>query len=111
SLLSYIAFGVLPLFGTIVTGAPAIVGVVVEAALCFGLAWSVYLLRPLAWWGTLVLMAVMAASMVLTFARVGVKGFYSNAGYTREQIEMMTRFGGVGSAASVVAIAVAALAM
>jgi len=104
--LSYLAFAVLPLFGRIFTGPSAVVGIVVIAALLVALARAVYLLRPLAWWGALALVVLMCASMVVTVARLGVEELYRSAGYTPQQIDLMTRFGGLGDTGTIALTAV-----
>jgi hypothetical protein len=105
--LIYLAFGILPLFGRILTGPAAVVGIVVIATLLFALARSIYLLRQPAWWGTVVLVVVMSASMITTVRRLGVEELYHSAGYTREQVDLMTRFGGIGNAGTIAFTAVA----
>jgi hypothetical protein len=111
SCLSYIAYGILPLFGRIVTGPEAIVGMMVSAVLLFALAWLVYVRRPMAWWATVAVLLVMSVSMITTVARLGVEELYRSAGYTSEQIRLMTRFGGVGTVGTVAFTAVAAILM
>jgi hypothetical protein len=68
-----IAYGnVMPLFGTLVTGAPA-VALKIAIVLVFAvLAWAVYRLRPAAWWTALGLCIVDFVSTIVTFHRPGL---------------------------------------
>ena len=94
SFLSYLAFGVLPFFGAVLNGPPAIAGLVAGAAVMFVLAWLVYRLRPAGWWGTAICMTLLSVSTIFTFSRVGWDEFYRKAGYSERDIDVLMRFGG-----------------
>jgi len=91
---TYAVYGVFPLFGRYVTGAPAVAGMLAVAALYGWLAWNVYRLRPWAWWGTALAWTLWAASMVWTFSTLGFQEFYRHAGYTGPEIDLMMRYSG-----------------
>ena len=90
----YCAYAVLPLFGLVVSGAPAVAGLLLLAAVYVALAWLTFRLRPAGWWGTLVVYSVWAASMVWTFSHIGWYEFYVKAGYTPQQVDELLRFSG-----------------
>jgi hypothetical protein len=94
SFLSYLAFGVLPFFGTMLSGPVAIAGLLAWAALLVLLAWLVYRLRPAGWWGTAVAMTLLCVSTIFTFSRVGWDEVYRKAGYSERDIDVLMRFGG-----------------
>ena len=90
----YCTYAVLPLFGFVVTGPAAIVGLLLLAAGFLYLAWLTYRLRPAGWWGALVGYTVWAASLIWTFSNIGWYEFYIKAGYTPQQVDQLMRFSG-----------------
>ena len=90
----YSVYGVFPLFGRYVTGAPAVIVLLALAALYLWLAWGVYRLRPWAWWGTAFAWTLWTGSMVWTFTSLGYHEFYRQAGYSAQEIDMMMRYSG-----------------
>jgi hypothetical protein len=92
--LLYCAYGVLPLFGLVVSGAGAVAGLLLMAAAFAALAWLTYRLRPAGWWGALIVHTLWAGSMVWTFSHVGWNEFYAKAGYSPAQVEALTRYSG-----------------
>jgi hypothetical protein len=97
--LMYAFYGVLPLFGVMVTGPFAAVGLVLVAAVFALLAWQMYRLRPAAWWGALISIALWAFNTVWTVSRTGWAEFYRRAGYSQQQTDLMVQYsGGTGNA-------------
>jgi hypothetical protein len=90
----YSVYGVLPLFGRYVTGAPAVAALLAVAAVYLWLAWGAYRLRPWAWWGAALAWTLWAGSMIWTFTRLGYHEFYRQAGYSPQEIDLMMRYGG-----------------
>jgi len=90
----YSVYGVFPLFGRYITGAPAVVALLALAGLYLWLAWSVYRLRPWAWWGTALAWTLWSGSMIWTFTSLGYHEFYRLAGYSGRGIDMMMRYSG-----------------
>jgi hypothetical protein len=90
----YCAYAVLPIFGFVITGLPAIAGLLLVAAVFAAVAWQAYRLRPSGWWGALVLYTLWAASMIWTFSHIGWYEFYVKAGYTPQQVDQLLRFSG-----------------
>ena len=94
SFLAYLAFGVLPFFGTVLSGPLATAGLIAWAAILTFLAWLVYRLRPAGWWGTAIGMTLLCVSTIWTFSRVGWDEVYRKAGYSEREIDVLMRFGG-----------------
>lgn len=87
--LSVLQFRCLPFFGTYITGAPALVGIVcVSAALIFA-AWSCYHLRTSGWWTVLLVMVLWLTSTGVTFALTGVMEFYRHADLPEQQLQVL----------------------
>jgi len=83
---------VVPFFGCLLSGAPAIaVGLVVSAFLSYG-AWAMYRLKPVGWWITLIGVAVMTASSLLTFSRVDMVEMYRQMGTSEQQIQQLQQY-------------------
>jgi hypothetical protein len=84
---------VMPLFGVLVGGVPAMVVCAVFACLLGWLAWGTYRLRIGAWWGTLALMVLGGLSGVITFARRGLLEMYEKMDFPQQQIDMIRQMG------------------
>jgi len=82
-------FRCLPFFGTYITGAPALAGIVcVSAALIFA-AWSCYHLRTSGWWTFLLVIGLWLTSTIVTFALTGVMEFYRQAHLPDQQLKAL----------------------
>jgi hypothetical protein len=94
STLLCLSYGVFPLFGTLVTGVPAILGFLVMAALCGVLAWGVYHRRAAAWWAVVVFFILGCINGALLF-RGGSAGIHKmyEAMMSPAQLEQIDRMG------------------
>jgi hypothetical protein len=92
--LNFIFWGVVPVFGTLVTGVPAAATLVAISVLLSVLSLGVFRLSPAAWWATGLLALIAMGSAVVTFARLADPlDFYRAAGSSPEQLDMMRRMG------------------
>lgn len=111
-MLAVMAYATLPAFGVLLTGAPAILVSLAVFASLLWLAWSVFHLRPMGWWGTLLAVLVLWSSWLWSGLRLDWDAYYRRLHYPPEQIEMMHRMGFAGSPRAAAATAVlAALAV
>ena len=53
------------------------------------LAWTLYRLRPVGWWLTLILFVVFGASATITFSRIDLMDLYRRMGYPEQQLEVL----------------------
>jgi hypothetical protein len=81
--------GVVPFFGSLVTGGAATTLQLLCAAILIYLAWGTYRLRIAAWWLTLIFFAVFSASSALTFTRVSIQELYKKLGYSEQQLDAL----------------------
>lgn len=88
-------FAVIPFFGRILTGPPAIAVTVLIAVVAAWLAGLTYRLRMAGWWGTVLLVTIGALSTMLTFLRVDLVDFYEKMGVATSgpQQEAVKQFG------------------
>jgi hypothetical protein len=86
-----LGYGVLPIFGRILTGFPAMLGLVVAAVLCAVLARAAYLRRPAAWWATLAIWAFGCVSGFFFFGPGGLdmRELYEAMGAATPEMEAM----------------------
>jgi hypothetical protein len=84
--------GVLPCFGVLISGWPGMVICGGLAGVWAYLAWAGYRLQPHAWWLTVGVLVLFAASAFVTFSRVDLMEMYRLMGYPEQQIEVMRRF-------------------
>ena len=92
---SWALFGVLPIFGYVVTGLPAILGFLGLGAISALLAWAVYQRRPAAWWGV-VAWSVLGGVNAFFFFRQGEAGMrrmYEAMGTPAAQLEQIEKMG------------------
>jgi hypothetical protein len=80
---------VLPFFGMLISGIPALLLILAMSALFLWLTWAFYRLQPRGWWVALVYLVVMTASTVITFSRVNLLDMYRTMGFPADQLEMM----------------------
>lgn len=86
-------YRVFPLFGTFLTGAPAILGFLLMGALCAALAWGVYHRRPAAWWACVVFFLLGCVNGALLFRSGGVRRMYEAMGMSAAQLQQIDRMG------------------
>jgi hypothetical protein len=84
---------VMPLFGILLSGAPATVVLLGCSALFFYLAWGTYRLKIAAWWVAVVATALLSISAAVTFLKVDLLEIYRQMGYPERQIEMIRNIG------------------
>jgi hypothetical protein len=84
-----IRMSVVPFFGSLLTGAPATIILVLCAVFWIYLAWGTYRLRMSAWRMTLIFFAVGSASSAVTFAKVSILELYQKLGYPEQQISQL----------------------
>ncbi|MDB5290493.1 MAG: hypothetical protein JWL69_1734 [Phycisphaerales bacterium] len=100
SMLMTIPQGMAPFFGTLLTGAPAMGLLAIEAMAALLLAFLTAKLRPGGWWGTVAFLVIYVAMVVPTSLRTDLSDLYANAGFTAEQVKMMRQlktFNGAGA--------------
>ncbi len=79
----------IPFFGTIVAGWKGAIILVSCVFVLISLAFGVYRLRPLAWWGVLALFSLGVASQLITFSRIELISYYEAMGYSEQMLEQM----------------------
>src|SRR5205085_9956310 len=89
SILACIAYGVAPIFGIVLTGAPAIIVLVAIGGLCAYVALRLYLLRPSAWWTLVLLDVIGAANAAVTFTKIDLEKLYEQMGIMTPQVRAM----------------------
>ena len=87
------AHGVMPFFGTFLTGLPGSLLCLVLAALWACAAWLLYKLDVRGWWLVLIAMIVFMASALLTYARHDILEIYQLMGYPQAQIDQIQKTG------------------
>jgi hypothetical protein len=88
-LLGMVARPVFPLFGTILTGAPAMLVLFAVAVLMAWLSIQLYRLRLSAWMTVLALQILGGATALITFARLDVNHYYDTLGLSTPQTRAM----------------------
>jgi hypothetical protein len=77
SLLGMLSYArVAPAFGTLITGFPAVIILLIVSAAFGYSAWGMYHMDMKVWWIALMLVIVTSVSTALTFYRMGLKGVY-----------------------------------
>ena len=89
SVIGSAAYGIAPLFGVMLTGAPAVVVLVAVAGLCAFLAVQLYRLKRSAWWTLVLLDVIGAANGAVTLATVDFTKLYEQLGVMTPQIRAM----------------------
>jgi hypothetical protein len=85
--------GVMPFFGTLLTGLPGMLFCLCLAAFWGYCAWLLYKLDARGWWLILIAMIVFGVSTVLTYTRHDVIEIYQLMGYPQEQIDQIQKTG------------------
>ena len=95
SSLTATAYGVLPIFNTLLKGTPAVLAFLAIGVVCALLAWGTYHQRPAAWWTMLVLW-VLGCINSAVFLRTGganLRDVYVAMGTPPAQLEQIDRLG------------------
>jgi hypothetical protein len=87
------AHGVMPFFGTFLTGLPGSLLCLVLASLWTCAAWLLYQLDVRGWWLILIAMIVFMVSALLTYARHDILEIYQLMGYPQAQIDQIQKTG------------------
>jgi hypothetical protein len=83
-----------PLFGTYLTGLPAILAFLATGVVSAGLAWGVYQRKPAAWWACVILFVLGCVNgALLLFGKSGIRGMYEAMGMPAAQVEQVDRMG------------------
>jgi hypothetical protein len=85
--------GVMPFFGTFLTGLPGSLFCLAVAALWSYAAWLLYKLDARGWWLVLIALCVFMVSALVTFAQHDMLEMYRLMGYPEVQIEQMQKSG------------------
>src|SRR6185295_9329335 len=89
SVVACAAYGVVPAFGTVLTGAPAIIVLVAVGILCAFLAVQLYRMKQSAWWAIVLLTIIGIANAAYTFTRVDLNELYEKMGIMTPQLRAM----------------------
>jgi len=93
SMSSLVAYGIIPLFGFVISG-PAAAAVILSIALVMAyLAWGTYRLHRAAWWGMLLLWIAGTVNAVVTFARTDLMEVYEKMGMPADQLDLIRKSG------------------
>ena len=84
-------YAIVPLFGSLLTGLPAVVILLLLAAFLAFLTIQTYRRRPQAWFATLGLVVVGGLSQIITFAVHDLNDLYAAMGYSQEMLDMMSQ--------------------
>lgn len=81
------AYGVVPLFGVLLTGPGALLVALALAGAASGLAWAVVRRQPIGWVGTLALVVLLGASHLVSFSKIPMIELYRAMGAPPAQLE------------------------
>ena len=84
-----LSYGMVPLFGVIVTGAPAVIVLLAFAGLCAFLAVQLFRMKRSAWWTSVFFVVFGVVNAVVTFARVDLEKLYEQMGIMTPQLRAM----------------------
>jgi hypothetical protein len=88
-----IGHGVVPFFGTFLSGLPGSLACVIMAALWAWCAWLLYKLDLRGWWLTVVVIVMYTASALLTFSHHSMLEMYQQMDYPQAQIDQLQQSG------------------
>jgi hypothetical protein len=94
SMLATATYGVIPLFGTIVTGAPAVITVVALAGLLGYLSVQLFRMKRSAWWTVVLLHVIGGVAGAFTVLRTDMDKLYAQMGIGTQQFRAMN-FGSI----------------
>jgi hypothetical protein len=89
--------GVMPFFGSIVSGLPGTLLAVGLAGLLFWLGRMWYQLKNAGWWAILATLLVLGISNIITFSHLDLMELYQKMGYPEAQLELIRRQGWISS--------------
>lgn len=89
SVVACATYGVVPAFGTLLTGAPAIIVLVAIGILSAFLAVQLYRMKRSAWWAIVLLTVIGIANAAYTFTRIDLDQLYEKMGIMTPQIRAM----------------------
>jgi len=84
-----LSYGIVPLFGVILTGAPATIVLLGFAGLCAYLAVQLYRQKRSAWWTSVFFIIFGIANAAVTFSRVDLEKLYEQMGIMTPQLRAM----------------------
>lgn len=93
ALAGYCGWGVLPAFGRLLHGPPAITAILACAVVLLALAVATYRVKTFAWWATMALVIVGMSSSIMTFSRVDPLEMYRLSGTPQAQIDLLHQAG------------------
>ncbi len=89
--------GVLPLFGTLLSGWTGSLLALCFAGLSFWMARAWYEMKPIGWWALLIFAILMSASNVITFSNIDIMELYQKMGYPQAQVDLIRQQGMMSS--------------
>jgi hypothetical protein len=92
-LMPFVGHGMLPFFGTFLSGVAGSLVYVVMAALWAWGAWRVYKLDERGWWLNLIVVVAFTVSNAVTYSRHSMLELYQRMGYLQAQIDQMQQMG------------------
>lgn len=91
--LSLVYGRVMPLFGILLKGVPALLMILGMILLAGYLAWATYRLKMSAWWTTLAFYSILGVSAIVTFSRINMIDYYREINLPEEQVELIQKTG------------------
>ena len=82
---------IMPVFGTVIHGPPAMALQTVIAAAALVLAWLSFHCRPAGWWGTTAFVIVLMFAYLMTGIRSDQLDLYGSAGFTANQLDAIAK--------------------
>jgi hypothetical protein len=89
SVIITLSYGIVPLFGVILTGAPAVIVLLAFAGLCAFLAVQLFRMKRSAWWTSVLFVVFGVVNAVVTFSRVDLEKLYEQMGIMTPQVRAM----------------------
>jgi hypothetical protein len=89
--------GVLPVFGTIVSGLPGTLLALGLAGLWFWLGQMCYQIKVAGWWALLATLIVFSVSSFITFLHLDIMDLYRKMGFPGAQLDLIRRQGWISS--------------
>ena len=91
--LPVISHGVMPFFGTFISGVAGTLYCLLLAVILGNAAWRLYRLEVSGWWTALITLVVVTISGLLTYAQHDILDMYRLMGYTQAQIDPIQKMG------------------
>jgi len=85
--------GVMPFFGTLVSGWTGSLLALCFSGLSFWMARAWYEMKPIGWWVLLIFVILMSASNVITFSNIDAMELYQKMGYPQAQVDLIRQQG------------------